>query len=118
MDQLLAFLDRIDVIKIDIEGHEPVAWRGLTGLLERFRPVLFSEFSPVAIRQRGLATPEDFAAQMLAYSPRIQVLRHDRPPLVCASVEEIMSEWKAANLRAGIGGEMHLDLLLGATQGA
>jgi len=38
------------VIKIDIEGYEPLAWKGIRSLVDRFRPLIFSEFSPVAIR--------------------------------------------------------------------
>jgi FkbM family methyltransferase len=112
LDQLLAFLDRLDVIKIDIEGHEPIAWRGLSGLLQRFRPVVFAEFSPVAIGQRGLATAEQFAEQMLGYSPRIQVLHRDQAPVTCDSAAKIMAEWEAANHRLGLDGELHIDLPL------
>jgi FkbM family methyltransferase len=112
LDTILAALDRLDVIKIDIEGHEPIAWQGLAGLLQRFKPVVFLEFSPVAIRGNGQTTPEVFAAQLLDYSPSIRVLHRDREPVACSSASEIMAEWETANRSLGLHGEMHLDLLL------
>lgn len=46
-DILLAKESRIDLIKIDTEGHELHALRGLTETLARFKPALIVEFSPV-----------------------------------------------------------------------
>ena len=112
LDAVLASLERLDLVKIDIEGHEPVAWQGLIGLLQRFRPVVFLEFSPVAIRGNGHTTPEQFAAQLIEYSPRIRVLHRDREPVDCRSAGAIMAEWEAANHSLGLAGEMHVDLLL------
>jgi FkbM family methyltransferase len=114
LDTVLASLERLDVIKIDVEGHEPFAWQGLTGLLQRFKPVIFLEFSPVAMRGNAHTTPEDFAAQLLDYSPQIRVLHRDREPVSCSTPAAIMAEWEAANQRLGLGGEMHLDMLLTA----
>ena len=43
-DQLgLLGLDRIDLVKLDVEGADIHALRGMAGLLERFAPVLFIE---------------------------------------------------------------------------
>ena len=109
---LLSTLDRLDLVKIDIEGHEPIAWRGLIGLLQRLQPVVFLEFSPDAIRLNGHSDPEHFADQLLLYSPRIRVLHRDREAALCSTSAEIMAEWRAANDRVGLGGEMHIDLLL------
>lgn len=112
LDSVLAYLTRLDVIKIDIEGHEPIAWEGITLLLQRFRPLVFLEFSPDAIAGNSHTSPEIFAAQLLDYSPRIRVLHRDGEPVACSTPAEIMAEWDAANRRLGLAGEMHLDLLL------
>jgi FkbM family methyltransferase len=39
----LAGLDRLDLVKLDVEGADLHALRGMAGLLERHRPVLFVE---------------------------------------------------------------------------
>lgn len=40
---------RIGLVKMDIEGNEPFALRGMKRILERDRPILFSEFLPGAM---------------------------------------------------------------------
>lgn len=50
LDDVLADLDRVDIVKLDIDGGEPRALRGMDGLLRRHRPVLFVEFCPECIR--------------------------------------------------------------------
>ena len=50
LDDLLSGQNRVDVIKIDIEGAEYMALEGGRELLGRCRPVIFSEFSPVALQ--------------------------------------------------------------------
>jgi FkbM family methyltransferase len=39
-------LDRLDLIKMDVEGYEPQALKGLAKTLARFRPVVFFEWTP------------------------------------------------------------------------
>jgi FkbM family methyltransferase len=46
-------LPRLDFIKIDIEGHEPLALEGAAGLIERYRPTILTEFAPICMRSRG-----------------------------------------------------------------
>ena len=41
---------RVDVVKIDVEGHEPAVLAGMTGVLRRQRPLVFAEFAPGTIR--------------------------------------------------------------------
>jgi FkbM family methyltransferase len=50
-------LERIDVIKMDIEGSEFDALSGAAGVLDRFRPVLIVELSRGALSGRA-TTPE------------------------------------------------------------
>lgn len=54
----------VDVIKMDIEGHEPAALRGMTSTLVRNPGVeLFLEFNPGALRAAGV-NPESFASTL------------------------------------------------------
>lgn len=43
LDQALGTLERLDVLKIDVEGGEIAALRGATALLRRFRPAIIVE---------------------------------------------------------------------------
>ena len=53
LDDHLSDLPRLDLIKLDIEGHEPAALRGLARLVKRHRPTLLTEFNPRCLRQQG-----------------------------------------------------------------
>lgn len=111
LDDVLATLPRLDVVKIDIEGHEPLAWDGMTGLLQRHRPDVFSEFSPIAMRNVGNDALL-YLAKIFAYSGRVTVLHRDTEAVECRSAEAVMHEWREANHRTGMSGEMHLDLFI------
>jgi FkbM family methyltransferase len=49
LDDVLGGIERLDVIKIDVEGAEYMALSGGHDLLRGFRPTIFSEFSPPAL---------------------------------------------------------------------
>jgi FkbM family methyltransferase len=51
---------KIDFIKIDIEGHEPQAFRGMEKLLQKDRPVILIEFSHPCLK-RANSSPTEFA---------------------------------------------------------
>lgn len=54
--------ERVDVIKIDVQGYEMETLRGMRGCLERHRPVIVFEYDAWAWKQAD-ASPEDaFAA--------------------------------------------------------
>ena len=46
-------LSRVDFIKVDVDGHEGKVFSGAAETLERFRPILFFELSPSAMRECG-----------------------------------------------------------------
>lgn len=46
LDELLRNEPRIDIIKMDIEGHEPVALEGMREIIGKHRPLIVSEFHP------------------------------------------------------------------------
>jgi FkbM family methyltransferase len=57
----LDFPRRVSFIKMDVEGFELEVIRGASGLVERDRPVIFGEFNPNWLRERG----EDLAGELL-----------------------------------------------------
>jgi len=113
IDSLLHGIERLDVIKIDIEGFEPRAWRGIRALVVRFKPLIFSEFNPVAIGNTLGLDPREYLCDLLEVaSAPIEVLHRDGSVVACKSDVEIMSEWRGANERIGLDGALHLDLRL------
>lgn len=49
---------RVDVLKLDIEGAEVKALRGMSEAIRRFRPVLIVEINPMWTRRMGTSTTE------------------------------------------------------------
>lgn len=65
VDELTANLDRLDFIKIDVEGAEEEVIEGLRGTMERFKPAIVLEFN--AARYRN---PMGFLDRLIAiYGP-------------------------------------------------
>lgn len=61
---------RIDFIKIDIEGHEPVAFKGMENLIATNRPVILIEFSHSCLVRAGFIPGDfgDYLSQNLNYN--------------------------------------------------
>ena len=51
--------ERVDFIKMDIEGAEGLALKGMLKTLEKWRPIVVSEFRPANIKKSGI-DPEWF----------------------------------------------------------
>jgi FkbM family methyltransferase len=111
LDSFLSSLPRLDIVKIDIEGNEPKAWKGMLASLQRFRPIVFTEFSPIAMRNVGNSAPE-YLALLFDYGNAITVLRHDGDQVPCRQPDAVMAEWERANKRLQMQGEVHVDLLI------
>jgi len=45
-DLLLGTVDKIDIIKMDVEGLEPYVWNGMQKILKQYRPAIILEYSP------------------------------------------------------------------------
>jgi FkbM family methyltransferase len=72
---------RIDIVKIDVEGSEPLALAGFMETLTRDRPILLIEFAPALLRACGHA-PEDLLATLKSlYSDIVLFRDHGRPPV-------------------------------------
>ena len=73
-------LDRLDLprpvsfIKADIEGAEPLAFRGADALLRADRPVILSELHPLQLERVSGVTPAQFIAEMRARGYRCHLL--------------------------------------------
>jgi len=58
LDSLVDRLDRVDLIKIDVEGAESLVARGMTKLVAKFRPIVLIEWSPYQITASGSSADE------------------------------------------------------------
>lgn len=83
LDESLADQERIDLIKIDVEGSELEVLRGGRAILERQRPIVYFEFLPCFAEPRGIRveTFEEFF-KPLGYSFRWINHSPDDPSLV------------------------------------
>ena len=105
LDDVLANLDRLDVVKIDIEAHEPQALRGMAGLIERHRPIIFTEFHPWALQRMSPFPPENYLNQIQSLGYSMTILARDGSVAVDCSPDEIMSRWRAQD-----DAKVHFDL--------
>ena len=64
----------ISFIKADIEGAEPLAFRGADALLRADRPVILSELHPLQLDRVSSVTPAQFIAEMRALGYRCHLL--------------------------------------------
>jgi FkbM family methyltransferase len=92
-------LDRIDLIKIDIEGSERVALEGAERTLKRFNPILITEFNPACAETYRQEPPELYFDFLDRNFERIQVIGKN------GALEDPVSGWIELRdrLKAGPG---------------
>jgi FkbM family methyltransferase len=110
LDDELADEPRIDIIKIDIEGHEPFALRGLEKTIAKHRPVITSELHPYLLKQHSKTDPLEYLRQIEGLGYSLSVIDDDVVgPIDSAAV---MRLWQAKRSKLA-----HLDILA-TNQGA
>jgi FkbM family methyltransferase len=115
-DRELAYLDRIDVIKIDIEGHEPHALRGCTELIRRHDPILFTEFAPRCLADVMGHDPIDYLRQVFDLYRRATIITPWGDFVEFDDAEAVMDHWRRrdAELTANDtlpDGMLHFDII-------
>jgi FkbM family methyltransferase len=105
LDDALTGLERVDVIKLDIEGAEPRAWQGMQRIIGRFRPTLVFEFSPELIPVTSHVSAESFLNQILAQQYELFILERFKDKSRRPQTKEQILE---AHARSGL---THLDLV-------
>lgn len=111
LDSLLGGEDRIDLLKMDIEGYEPIALAGMQQSLERCRPVILTEFNPLLITSNGKSEPEAYLDALQAMGYAIHIIQEDGAQTLPLNTGEVMAAWRRLNRRKNADGEYHLDLV-------
>jgi FkbM family methyltransferase len=112
LDEITRDLERIDVVKIDIEGFELAAWRGFRKGLAKHRPHVLTEFHPHCMTRFADAEPGDYLAELFAYSPTVEVVHPDAHAERCTSADAVLRAWETFDRRHGGDGTSHLDLFV------
>ena len=77
IDDLLHNLERLDVIKIDIEGAEYRALRGAEALLRRHQPIILTEFAPLMLQHVSQCSGEEYLKWLIHLGYHLSVLGPD-----------------------------------------
>lgn len=112
LDDLLAKVDRIDLIKFDIEGHEMPAWQGFAQGMSRHQPLVLTEFHPHCMRENAGIEPEDYLRLLFGYADCLEVLLSPTERIECTNPADVMEQWNAADRRHGCSGTTHLDIFV------
>ena len=91
LDTFLGTEPRIDIIKMDIEGAEGRALQGMKQLIQRHRPIIFTEFSPHGLESRSNLSAEAYLEQLFDLGYDLFVLdRKTGKSRESQSIEQIM----------------------------
>ncbi|MEZ4103680.1 MAG: FkbM family methyltransferase [Candidatus Paceibacterota bacterium] len=74
LDNFTKTIEKLDVIKIDIEGNEVEALRGSKELLQKFKPVIILEFSPNIYEQDFSGKTKDLYNFLKSFGYKITVI--------------------------------------------
>lgn len=115
-DEVLATEPRVDFVKLDIEGHEPFALRGLARILALHRPLVLCEFNPRCLRDHAGQDPAGFADAIFALAGDVTAIGHDGTETPVVGAGALLALWEREDRRAtesGLlpAGMLHLDLL-------
>lgn len=100
LDRLLK-LDRLDFLKIDVEGAEHRALSGFRETLSRFRPIIVTEFSPIVLPGEG----DGYLSFLLELGYRLGVVQPSGPVVDLGSDKAaVIQAWRERGID-------HIDLL-------
>lgn len=111
LDELVRDLTKIDLVKLDIEGFELLAWRGFRDGLSRYRPCVLTEFHPYCMHRFVGVEPHEYLDELFAYGA-VEVVPVSGARIRCANPDEVMRVWQDANERSEADGKNHLDLFV------
>jgi FkbM family methyltransferase len=115
-DSLLLEEPRLDLMKIDIEGHEALAISGLRQTLARHRPKVLCEFNPLCLRNDAKVEPSILSDMIFELTSIVTVIEHSDRRCEVRSTSELMDLWRRRDAHAVESGHLpkgwvHFDLL-------
>ncbi len=116
LDESLAWLPRLDLVKIDVEGYEIAAFDGCRNLLERHRPALVGEFNPRCLIELQQHEPAVLLERVLALYPNVRAISAFGDDERFADAADLQAYWNRRNREvtaAGLlpEGLLHFDLV-------
>jgi FkbM family methyltransferase len=105
LDEVLKNEIKIDLVKIDVEAHEPAVIRGMEQLIKRLRPKIITEFHPWAMEINNLEPPVAYLNQIFALGYRVSIIELSGKLLDVSCAEDILSYWRSLHEET-----IHLDL--------
>lgn len=105
MDETLKDVSRIDLIKIDIEAHEPYAMKGMENLLKKLRPKIITEFHPWALKLNNPESPEQFLHYIFGLNYKLSIIQGSGELLPVEGADDVMRFYESLNKETA-----HLDL--------
>ncbi len=106
LDDILRDEPRIDIVKIDIEGHELFALGGMKTLISKHKPVIITEFYPQALEMSKRGAPVEYLKQILRFGYDLSIIKPSGDLLSVADENQIMNYWRSLNEES-----IHLDLI-------
>ena len=123
LDEELSWVPRLDLLKMDVEGHEPLALDGCRELIERHRPTLIVEFSPTYIVNHGQTDPAGLLDRILGSYPAIRATSAYGDDATFERSVDLMAYWERRSRELTTSGTvagdaLHFDLIAEPGRGA
>lgn len=97
LDEALSWLSRLDLVKMDVEGHEVFAFDGFRNLIARHRPALVIEFNPTCMINHEQQDPAALLDRILSLYPRVRVTSEHGDDVSFERATDLLGYWKRRN---------------------
>ena len=97
LDEALSWLPRLDLVKMDVEGHEVLAFDGFRNLIERHRPALVIEFNPTCMINHEQGDPAALLDRILSLYPRVRVTSEHGDDVSFERASDVLGHWERRN---------------------
>jgi len=116
LDDYLKSLDHIDLVKMDIEGHEPYALNGFRHLLKLHKSIIIIEFNPKCLEDISCLNPKECLNMIFDLFENVQVIEYSGTYLPFSNPSQLWAYWEERNKESVKAkrlpdGMLHFDLL-------